>query len=107
MVAGDIRNARLVLQQAAEARNATAALEVGGTYDPFFLQRLKAVEARQTAPRRGVVESVTVTREPNMADMNIADIGMARLWYEKAKDFGSTEAAGRIERLRSVPNPRR
>jgi hypothetical protein len=80
MVAGDIPNARLVLQQAAEADNATAALELGATYDPTFLQ-------------------------PAMTDMD--DVRMARLWYEKAKDLGSTEAAVRLERLRSVPNPRR
>ena len=80
MVAGDIPNARLVLQKAAEADNATAALELGATYDPTFLQQLKTV-------RQG-------------------DVRMARLWYEKAKDLGSTEAAVRLERLRSVPNPR-
>jgi hypothetical protein len=80
VVAGDIPNARLVLQQAAEADNATAALELGATYDPTFLQ-------------------------PAMTDMG--DVRMARLWYEKAKDLGSTEAAVRLERLRSVPNPRR
>ena len=80
MIAGDIPNARLVLQQAAEAGNATAALEFGATYDPTFLQ-------------------------PAMTDMG--DVRMARLWYEKAKDLGSTEAAVRLEKLRSVPNPRR
>jgi hypothetical protein len=85
MVAGDIPNARLVLQQAAEADNATAALELGATYDPTFLQQLKTV--------------------PAMTDMG--DVRMARLWYEKAKDLGSTEAAVRLEKLRSVPDPRR
>jgi hypothetical protein len=34
---------------------------------------------------------------------NMADVRMARLWYEKARDLGSTEAAVRLERLRSVP----
>jgi len=81
MVAGDIPNARLALQPLAEiAGNAAAALELGATYDPTFLQ-------------------------PAMTDMG--DVRMARLWYEKAKDLGSTEAAVRLERLRSVPNPRR
>ena len=37
MVAGDISNARLLLQQAAEVGNATAALELGATYDPMIL----------------------------------------------------------------------
>jgi hypothetical protein len=77
IVAGDIPNARLVLQQAAEAGNATAALELGATYDPTFLQ------------------------QQAMTDM--AEVRMARLWYEKARNLGSTEAAVRLERLRSVP----
>jgi hypothetical protein len=80
LVAGDIPNARLALRPLAEiARNAAAALELGATFDPTFLQ-------------------------PAMTDMG--DVRMARLWYEKAKDLGSTEAAVRLERLRSVPNPR-
>jgi len=57
-------------------------------------------KSRQTASR--TVESVASTPK-----LNVADIGMARLWYEKAKDLGSAEAAARLERLRSVPNPRR
>ena len=94
MVVGDIRNARLLLQQAAEHGNATAALELGGTYDPTILQ--KRVDTRV-----GVVIS-----EPPMKNAD-ADITMARLWYEKARDLGSTEAPGRLEKLRSVPNPGR
>jgi hypothetical protein len=82
MVAGDIPNARLVLQKAAEAGNATAALELGATYDPFILQQLKA--GRQAAS----VES-------------------ARRWYEEARGLGSTEAAVRLEKLRSIPSPGR
>ena len=95
MEAGNIPSARLVLREAAEADNATAALELGATYDPTFLQQLKTV--RQTESRG--VESV-----PAMTHMG--DVRMARLWYEKAKDLGSTEAAVRLEKLRSVPNPR-
>jgi hypothetical protein len=74
MVAGDIPNARLVLEPLAKI-DATAALELGATYDPTILQQQKA----------------------QVADM--ADIRMARLWYEKARDLGSTEAARRLERL--------
>jgi hypothetical protein len=95
IVAGDIPKARLVLQEAAEAGNATAALELGATYDPNILRTLKAPDVW-----------VGVIATP-MTDMAMADIRMARLWYEKAKDLGSTEAAGRLERLRSAPNPRR
>jgi hypothetical protein len=93
MVAGDIPNARLLLQQAAEAGSATAALELGATYDPTIIQQQKAQDG------------ATAAFKPQMADM--ADIRMARLWYEKALDLGSTEAAVRLEKLRSVPNPSR
>jgi TPR repeat protein len=81
MLAGNISNARLVLQQAAEAGNATAAFELGATYDPFILQQLKTV--------------------PAMTDM--AKIETARRWYEVASRLGSTEASVRLDRLRSVP----
>jgi TPR repeat protein len=93
MAAGDIPNARLVLQQAAEAGNATAALELGATYDPTIVQEQKA----RVGPTKDSV--------PAMTDM--ADIRMARLWYEKARDLGSTEAVVRLEKLRSVSAPRR
>src|SRR5262249_25184598 len=75
MIAGDIRNARLVLQQAAEAGNATAALELGATYDPIELEKW------------------------GVRDEALSDIAMARTWYQKAKDLGSTEATERLERL--------
>jgi hypothetical protein len=74
-------------KQAAEAGNATAALELGATYDPL-------------APSVTVVWGV----EP-IPDRRTLDVVMARLWYEKARDLGSTEAAARLERLRSVPGP--
>jgi len=93
MVAGDIPNARLVLQQAAQFDNATAALELGATYDPTILESLKAPVQTQKAPVQVVVAPVSP-----LTDM--ADIRMARLWYEKAKDLGSTDAAARLERLR-------
>jgi TPR repeat protein len=81
MVAGDISNARLLLQQAADAGNATAALELGATYDPL-------------APSVTVVWGV----EP-IPDRRTLDVVMARKWYEKARDLGSAEAAVRLERL--------
>jgi hypothetical protein len=107
IVAGDIPNARLVLQRAAEAGNATAALVLGATYDPTILQRQKAPAQRQVGvlPRASSAPHTVEAVPGGMTDM--ADIRMARLWYEKAKDLGSTEAAMRLERLRSAPNPRR
>ena len=82
IVAGDIPNARLVLQQAAEAGNATAALELGATYDPIELAKLGARDA-------------------------LPDIAMARTWYQKAKALGSTEAQVRLENLARRNRPKR
>src|SRR5262249_14998943 len=58
IVAGDIPNARWVLQQAAEAGNATAALELGATYDPIELEKLDARAA--TAPSTVVAQPAAV-----------------------------------------------
>jgi TPR repeat protein len=85
MVAGDIPNARLVLQQAAEAGNATAALELGVTYDPY-----------------GPTRPLGIEPQPDFTP----DIAMARTWYQKAKDLGSTEAARRLENLARFPGVR-
>jgi hypothetical protein len=71
---GDLAAARLVLRRAAEANNAEAALTLAATYDPYVLRELK------------------VYGFPG-------DVAMARAWYEKARDFGSTEAPRRLETL--------
>jgi TPR repeat protein len=72
--AGDLVTARLVFQRAAEAGDATAALAMGASYDPIVLAKLGF---------RGIS----------------ADVGKARSWYEKAKEFGSPEAPRRLELL--------
>jgi TPR repeat protein len=80
---GKFRFARLVLEQAAEAKNASAAFTIGQTYDPL----IERSAVRPDAP---------------------PDIAMARTWYEKAKDLGSLEAAQRLSQLpgaTSVPRP--
>jgi TPR repeat protein len=87
IVAGDIPNARLVLQQVADD-NATAALELGATYDPIELEKLLA--------NRPISETTSVGYIERKA---LPDIAMARTWYQKAKELGSTEAAARLERL--------
>jgi hypothetical protein len=71
---GDLAAARLVLQRAAEANDAEAALALGATYDPFVLRELK-------------VYGFT------------ADAAAARAWYEKARVFGSAAASRRLEML--------
>ena len=67
--------ARIVFQRAAEAGDATAALALAATYDPGVLAKL------------GVV------------GMGGADVEKARLWYQRAESFGSTEAARRLRIL--------
>ena len=71
---GDLAAARLVLRHAAEAKNAEAALTLGSTYDPVTLRELRVYGFS-------------------------ADVGMARTWYEKAKELGSPEAARRLDNL--------
>lgn len=72
---GNIAAARLFYRRAAEARMASAALALGGTYDAEELRRLEVV---------GILE---------------ADPGEARKWYEKARDLGDPEAERRLARL--------
>jgi hypothetical protein len=71
---GDVSAARLVLERAAEARDARAALALGSTYDPNVLRRMGAVGV-QPDPER------------------------ARSWYERAAEFGSGEANQRLTAL--------
>jgi hypothetical protein len=71
---GRFRFARLVLEQAAEAKNASAAFALGQTYDPL----MERSAVRPDAP---------------------PDLAIARVWYEKAKDLGSAEAARRLTQL--------
>jgi hypothetical protein len=71
---GDLAAAQLMLRQAAEAKNAEAALTLGSTYDPVTLRELRVYGFS-------------------------ADVGMARTWYEKAKELGSPEAARRLDNL--------
>jgi TPR repeat protein len=71
---GDLAAAQLVLRHAADAKNAEAALTLGATYDPVILRELRVYGLS-------------------------ADVGMARTWYEKAKELGSPEAARRLDNL--------
>jgi hypothetical protein len=74
IASGDIAAARLVLRRAANAGDAHAAMALAGTYDPAILEKL------------GVHGFVP-------------DVAMARVWYEKAKKFGSAAAPQRLELL--------
>jgi SAM domain (Sterile alpha motif) len=72
IASGDLSSARLVLQRAAEAGDMHAALALAGTFDPNLL-----------------------------AQSFSADVVMARFWYERAKQLGSSEAPRRLEQLES------
>jgi hypothetical protein len=71
---GNVEAARTLLQPAAQAHDARAALALGATYDPIMLAILKA-------------------------HGEASDVSLALDWYKKARDFGSLEAE---ERLRSL-----
>jgi hypothetical protein len=71
---GDFAAARLLLERAAEARDPRAALALGSTYDPNVLRRMGVVGIRP-------------------------DEKQAQLWYQRAVDFGSGEAGGRLTAL--------
>ncbi|UFW49819.1 MULTISPECIES: hypothetical protein [Bradyrhizobium] len=71
---GDIAAARLLLERAANARDATAALLLAQTYDPAVL---------------GTSDARTV----------IGDASTARDWYQRAASLGSAEARQRLGQL--------
>jgi TPR repeat protein len=74
--AGDLSSARLLLRRAAEGGSMQAALTLAGTFDPNVLAAL------------------------NFQD-GAADIAMARFWYERAEQLGSSEAPRRLRQLAS------
>ena len=73
LASGDILSARLLLQRAAEARDARAALLLGTTYDPALLKQLGA--------------------------NGLADVAQARNWYQKAREWGEPGAQRQLEAL--------
>jgi hypothetical protein len=76
IASGDLAAARLVLRRPADSGDARAAMTLAETYDPAILEKQGV---------HGVVP----------------DLAMARSWYEKAKQFGATEATQRLELLAS------
>jgi len=75
---GDLSSARPLLQRAAEAGNANAALMLGATFDPIAMKQLGVVGVR-------------------------SDIARARRWYERAEQLGSDTAAQELAKLRTFP----
>jgi hypothetical protein len=82
MASGDLVAARIVLRRAVDANNAEAALALAATYDPFVLRELK-------------VYGLT------------GDAAMARTWYAKAAELGSSVALRRLEISRETDRPLR
>jgi TPR repeat protein len=73
---GDIGAARLLLERAADAREASAALLLAQTYDPAVL---------------GTPDMRSITPDP----------AMAHGWYRKAAQFGSPEAELRLAQIQN------
>lgn len=73
---GDIAPARLLLERAAEAQEASAALLLAQTYDPAVL---------------GTQDMRSITPDP----------AMARDWYQKAARFGSLDAKQRLAQMQN------
>ena len=73
---GDIAAARLLLERAANAQDATAAFLLAQTYDPAVL---------------GARDTRSITPEP----------ALAREWYRKAASLGSADAQQRLTQLQN------
>ena len=73
LAGGDVQSARLLLMRGAEARDARAALLVGTTYDPALLRQVGAD--------------------------GLADIAQARMWYQRAKEWGEPDAQRKLDAL--------
>jgi hypothetical protein len=71
---GDLAAARLILTRAAEVRDPRAAYSLAATYDPVVHKQLHVVGLK-------------------------SDIAQARVWYEKAAEYGSAEASRRLATL--------
>ena len=77
MAQGDITAARMMFLRVAEAGEAAGAFALAETYDPGVLWTLRS---------RGIAP----------------DPALARNWYEKARDLGSSAAPERISRLTQI-----
>lgn len=103
---GQITNARQLLLRWGAERDAAAALVLGTSYDPIELQKLALPRAPATQTATPSTRTQTATTavssyapSPQVAPDSFADVALARIWYQKAKDLGSTEAVRRLESL--------
>ena len=77
MTDGDVVAARLLLQRAAEAGNAEAALALGASFDPVVIKQAGAIGVQ-------------------------TDAALARQWYQKAQALGSDAATKQLANLASA-----
>lgn len=77
MTDGDVVAARLLLQRAAEAGSAEAALALGASFDPQIIKQARAIGVQ-------------------------TDSAQARRWYQKAAELGSDAASKQLANLASA-----
>lgn len=77
MTDGDVVAARLLLQRAAEAGNAEAALALGASFDPLIIKKAGAIGVQ-------------------------TDAAQARHWYQQAASLGSDAASKQLAKLASA-----
>jgi hypothetical protein len=80
IAAGDIEAVRIALNRMIESGNASAAVDLGSTYDP------------------NILDALGVRNLP-------ADVAKARVWYQRAQQMGSPDAAGLLESLERSERP--
>ena len=78
LATGDLQAARLLLLRAAQAHDARAALLLAKSFDPIVSKRIGMADA-----------------EP--------DLAQARNWYQKAEEWGASEARRELDALASYP----
>ena len=78
LASGEVQAARLQLLRAAEAREPRAALLLARTFDPVSLKQFGGGDAG-------------------------ADLAQARIWYQRAREWGSPEAQRQLDALASYP----
>jgi TPR repeat protein len=71
---GDVASARLFYERAVDAGDGFAAIRLGETFDPRFLDRIRLRSVR-------------------------GDSAAAVLWYRRARDLGATEAGVLLKAL--------
>jgi TPR repeat protein len=79
IASGDLYGGRLVLAEAATEGNASAALNLGSSFDPS---------------------------EDGSMKKGSSDLEQAKLWYLRAKQLGEQNAQGRLDKLNSLAAPR-